>query len=95
MSQGPKKKKHIKRAQGIAIAKTKLWVLRLALIMPEMMTFREISPKLSVSPSFKKLKRESKRVILILTFSPSSRSFRVGTAGQLTSAEFCHPIAFF
>lgn len=32
----------IQRAQGIAIAKTKLWVLRLALIMPKMVMFREI-----------------------------------------------------
>lgn len=43
------------------------------------------SSKLSVTPSFEKLKRESKRVMLIFTFSPSSRSFRVGAAGQLTT----------
>lgn len=35
-------KKYIQRAQSIAIAKTKLWILRLALIMPKMMMFREI-----------------------------------------------------
>lgn len=33
---------YIQRAQGIAITKTKLWILRLALIMPKMVMFCEI-----------------------------------------------------
>lgn len=34
--------KNVQRAQGIAVTKTKLWILRLALVMPKMVMFREV-----------------------------------------------------
>lgn len=42
MKYASKKGKNVQRAQGIAVAKTKLWILRLALVMPKMVMFCEV-----------------------------------------------------